>query len=145
MRVPRPHRPSGFNVAMTSMIDVVFLLLVFFLWTSSFEMPEYDLLGALALPPVGNANSTTDAAPVPFDEIVIRIVENAANFELRLNASVLTDTRELKDRLTAIAALGAQPAVIVHPDPAVPMEIAIRVYDSARAAGFDRVLFTVVE
>src|SRR6056297_257054 len=46
-----PRRPSGFDeeFAMTSMIDVVFLLLVFFIWTSSFDRPEADLRGHVAM------------------------------------------------------------------------------------------------
>ena len=31
------------NFNMSSMTDIVFLLLIFFVWTSSFELPEFDL------------------------------------------------------------------------------------------------------
>jgi biopolymer transport protein ExbD len=143
MKLPSRDRSHSVDLQMTAMIDVVFLLLVFFLWTSSFEKPEFDLASALSLPPVGNSSTNLETVPVLFDEIVIRIVSTGNGVhELRLNESVYGTNAELLERLTSIATLGVQPAVIVHPDSSVPMETAIAVYDSARAAGFDRVLFT---
>jgi len=128
---------------MTAMIDVVFLLLIFFLWTSSFEVPEFDLVSALSLPPVGNSNRKVESPQMPFDEIVIRIIPAPeGRWQVKLNESLVPDLSQLKAKLLTIAALGAQPAVIVHPDSAIPMEAAIAVYDVARSAGFDRVLFT---
>ena len=57
MRLPTHPRSNAFDLQMTAMIDVVFLLLVFFLWTSSFDEPEFDLSSALSLPPVGSGNA----------------------------------------------------------------------------------------
>lgn len=129
---------------MTAMIDVVFLLLVFFLWTSSFEEPEFDLASALSLPPIGNTSTNSQTAPVPFDEIVVRVVQSeSGEQQILFNDSVMEDLPQLRQRLSAVAAIGAQPAVIVDPGPGIPMETAIAVYDVARASGFDRVLFTV--
>jgi len=145
MRLPIHRRLSSFDLQMTAMIDVVFLLLIFFLWTSSFEAPEFDLASAMSLPPVGNSNSTSkvETPQMPFDEIVIRIIQAPeGRWQVKLNESLLPDLSQLKAKLSTIAALGAQPAVIVHPDSAIPMEAAIAVYDIARSAGFDRVLFT---
>ena len=144
MRLPTHPRSNAFDLQMTAMIDVVFLLLVFFLWTSSFDEPEFDLSSALSLPPVGSGNAAAKTAPVPFDEIVVRVIQgDAGQTEIRLNDSAMQSIEQLQQRLSSIAALGAQPAVIVDPDRTVALETAIAVYDAARAAGFDRVLFTV--
>ena len=60
--------------AMTPMIDVVFLLLVFFVWTSSFDLPEFDLPSSLAQPPNGGMESeVTDSQVESFDEIIIKL------------------------------------------------------------------------
>jgi biopolymer transport protein ExbD len=143
MRLPIHRRSSSFDLQMTAMIDVVFLLLIFFLWTSSFEEPEFDLASALSLPPVGNNQSKVDLPQMPFDEIVIRIVQSPdGSQQVKLNEAMIPDLSQLKTKLSAIASLGAQPAVIVHPDSAITMEMAIAVYDIARSTGFDRVLFT---
>lgn len=143
MRLPTHRRSSSFDLQMTAMIDVVFLLLIFFLWTSSFEEPEFDLASALSLPPVGNSQSSVETPQMPFDEIVIRIVQSSnGRQEIRLNESIVSSLPQLKIKLSSIVSIGVQPAVIVHPDSIISMEAAIAVYDVARAAGFDRVLFT---
>ena len=143
MRLPIHRRSTSFDLQMTAMIDIVFLLLIFFLWTSSFEIPEFDLVSALSLPPVGNSNSKIETPQMPFDEIVLRIIQAPeGRWHVKLNESVVPDLSQLKTKLSSIAAIGAQPVVIVHPDPTIPMEAAIAVYDVARSAGFDRVLFT---
>ena len=127
---------------MTPMIDVVFLLLVFFVWTSSFELPEFDLPGSLAELPMGSAEVSSDKLPVEkFDEIIIRLVWQVEGTEIVLNGQPLDRLTDIKDRLTEITALGVQPPVIVDPDEKVTMAIAVQAYDAARAAGIDRVLF----
>ena len=52
MRAPFVGKRRGsapLAVAMTPMIDVVFLLLVFFLCTATFERPEEDLAASLSV------------------------------------------------------------------------------------------------
>jgi biopolymer transport protein ExbD len=128
---------------MTPMIDVVFLLLVFFVWTSSFETPEFDLPSAIAEPPTGEAQTSTDQPPPtePFDEIVVRLSNQGATETIQLNGETVDDLGQLKQRLTEIIALGVQPPVIVDPDDTITMNKAVQVYDVARSAGADRVLF----
>ena len=52
------------ELSMTAMIDVVFLLLIFFLVTTTFLRPERQVI--VAIEPVGgaNANSASDLQPV---------------------------------------------------------------------------------
>ncbi len=139
-----PHRTSGNStqLQMTAMIDVVFLLLVFFLWTSSFEEPEYDLPSSLAEPPAGLA-AKTDTPPPPeaFDELVITVEEQGTQLALALNGDGIADLEELKKRLESVVSLGIQPPVIVDPSPQTSSGAAIDIYDVARSAGLDRVLF----
>lgn len=132
---------------MTPMIDVVFLLLIFFIWTSSFEEPEYDLPSSLAESPAGGAESATDEPPPVevFDEIVIRILNQNGSVIHELNGQRVADLSGLRERLIEIIALGVQPPVIVDPAGDVTMGNAIEVYDVARAAGADRVLFAARE
>ncbi len=42
MKLPQHFSSDSMELKMTPMIDVVFLLLIFFVWTSSFELPEFD-------------------------------------------------------------------------------------------------------
>lgn len=143
MRLPSGHGREPLELKMTPMIDVVFLLLVFFLWTSSFEEPEFLMPSAIADPPATAGSTDPQPSPPsePFDEIIVRIHWNNAAATIHLNDQLLPSIDALRQRLQAILDVGAVPPVIVDPDPEVPMGTAIQVYDTARHLGFDRVLF----
>lgn len=142
MRLPNVTSSESLELKMTPMIDVVFLLLIFFVWTSSFELPEFDLPSAIAEPPAGGTEVNTQPAPAEaFDEIVIRLSVRDANVVIELNGQPLADTNELRVRLEEILALGVQPPVIIDPSLEVTMNVAVKAYDAARLAGADRVLF----
>ena len=146
MRLPRHGRRGSMELKMTPMVDVVFLLLVFFIWTSSFQLPEFDLPGALALPP-GGVNDPDISPPPPeaFDEIVIVVQQREGGVALLLNGQPVASVEALAAQLAEIVSLGAQPPVIVDPDPQVPVGLAVDVYDTARGAGLGRVLFAADE
>ncbi|MDB4331609.1 biopolymer transporter ExbD [bacterium] len=142
MKLPSHVRSASIELKMTPMIDVVFLLLVFFLWTSSFDLPEFDLPSAIATPPKGGLES--DQAPLnveAYDEIIIRLRSQEANLEIQFNGEPMESLDQLAERLSAILELGVQPPVIIDPHEDLTMNIAVRVYDLARFAGADRVLF----
>ena len=132
------------ELKMTPMIDVVFLLLIFFLWTSSFQPPEFDLPGSLASQPeAGMSARGKDQPPAEmFDEIVIEVRGTEVEApQLSLNGQAVADLAALTEQLETIAALGVQPPVIIDPDDETPVGAAIRVYDVARGVGLERVLF----
>ena len=142
MKLPQTSNDASLELKMTPMIDVVFLLLVFFVWTSSFELPEFDLPGSLAELPMGAAETSTDTPPVEkFDEIIIRLLWQGEETQIMLNGQEMEQMSDLKARLAEITSLGVQPPVIVDPDEKVTMDLAVQAYDAARAAGVDRVLF----
>ncbi|WP_164104263.1 biopolymer transporter ExbD [Candidatus Laterigemmans baculatus] len=146
MRLPHHAGRSQIELSLTPMIDVVFLLLVFFLWTSSFEQPEFDLPSAVAEPPAG-LRDPSEAPPPPeaFDEIVILVRATEGQIALTMNGSEVPDVETLRGRLAEIVALGVQPPVIVDPEPQTPVGLAIDIYDVAREAGLDQVLFAANE
>lgn len=142
MRVPRHAGASTLEVKMTPMIDVVFLLLVFFVWTSSFDLPEYDLPSSIAQPPQGISETEATAPPSePFDEIIVRLINDQGITVTKLNGTVVASLADLQKRVQQIVDLGVQPPVIIDPDGNVTMDQAIQAYDTVRIAGADRVLF----
>ena len=143
MMKPEPSHGTSLEIKMTPMIDVVFLLLIFFVWTSTFEVPEYDLPGSIAEPPLGGSieNVTSEETPEVFDEIVVRMLLQDAATIIQLNGQQVSSIQELKSKVSQIVSLGVQPPVIVDPDGRVTMDRAIEVYDAVRTAGADRVLF----
>ena len=142
MKLPATRSRDSLELKMTPMIDVVFLLLVFFVWTSSFELPEFDLPSAIAEPPAGGSEIAANQPPTePFDEVVVRISSADAATSIMINGDALSNVGAWQDRLRAILALGVQPPVIIEPDDEITMNVAVAVYDAAREAGADRVLF----
>ena len=142
MKVPTRHQDNALELKMTPMIDVVFLLLIFFIWTSSFEVPEFDLPSAIAQLPQGGSEVANQLASVePFDEIVVRLSRQDAQLMIELNEQPIESMATLKDRLAEIIAIGVQPPVIIDPAAEITMNVAVKAYDAARGAGADRVLF----
>lgn len=124
------------------MIDVVFLLLIFFVWASSFDEPEFDLPGAISVPPEGNTEQSVESQQVEaFDEIIVRLIDQSGTVRMTLNGDTVGNDEELALRLTQILALGVQPPIIIDPDPTITMERTVAVYDISRNSGGDRVLF----
>jgi len=142
VRLPSDHHKRPIELKMTPMIDVVFLLLVFFVWTSSFDLPEFDLPSSIAQPPIGGIDSemiTLDAEE--YDEIVIQLDQQDGQLVIRMNDEMISGIGTLSDQLTAILKLGIQPPVIIDPSDRVTMSSAVLIYDLARNARADRVLF----
>ena len=128
---------------MTPMIDVVFLLLIFFVWTSSFETPEYDLPSSLAEVPAGGSQANADQPPPveAFDEIVVKLLVREGLPVIEFGGQRIESAEALKTRLAEVIAIGVQPPVIIDPESEVTMDRAVEAYDAARAAGADRVLY----
>ena len=143
------------EIMMTPMIDVVFLLLVFFLATSSFDKPEQLLPGGVsqaAKPIVGSGNENVLPPEIvrELDDCIIRIIARDASenlssgdYEYKLNGVAVTDFQSLSERMKSILSIRQDVPVIVDPDPSVSMDIAIRVYDMARGLGGQQVFFAV--
>ena len=143
MRLPNHDRTGSLEVKMTPMIDVVFLLLIFFVWTSSFELPEYDLPSSLAEVPAGGSEANSDSPPPveAFDEIVVKLLVRDGLPLIEFNGQQVDSAAALRDRLAEVIALGVQPPVIIDPEGEVTMDRAVEAYDAALNAGADRVLY----
>lgn len=129
---------------MTPMIDVVFLLLIFFLCTANFQTLEEILPSLLRAP------GTTTQAPVTpeledLEEIVLQIhqAEGVPSWELQGNAydqwppvlAILRELAELENRLP----------VILDVDGDVELGEMIDVYDACRQVGFVDIRFAAEE
>ena len=72
---------------------------------------------------------------------MIRLTRPEATLLIDLNGQSVSGVSDLRKRLGDIIELGVQPPVIVDPSDEVTMNHAVEVYDAAREAGADRVLF----
>ncbi len=139
------------EIMMTPMIDVVFLLLVFFLATSSFDKPEQLLPGGIsqAAKPIIGAGAENVLPPElvrELDDCIIRILaQGRENGEptYTLNGTPVVDLGALNERMKSILTIRQDIPVIVDPDASITMDIAITVYDAARSMGGQQVFFAV--
>ncbi len=148
MRRPELHQRTrgDLEISMTPMIDVVFLLLVFFVWTASFQVVENMLPTSLLA--VAGTQATELAEPAPdldFDEIVIRLIWEGRALRWQINNLRVASLEEVRSRLDQIAAIRQSATVILHPDQEVPIGDVVDVYDQARLAGFKQVQFATSE
>ena len=149
------HRPSVYSlrrsdvdVTMTPMIDVVFLLLVFYLWTASFHIVEQVLPSSISAQQ-GSDPARSDEPPPPqddFDDIVVRITWTSEKKPAwRVNGQPVGTLAEVRETLQRIVRVKSDAPVILHPDPDVPLGHVIDIYDITRLEGFDKVQFAASE
>ena len=130
---------------MTSLIDVVFQLLIFFVWTASFQVTEYVLPSSISAPKKGDSGGgvTPDTPPpeADFPDLVVRIFRDASGTHWRVNDDGAESLEVVRARLTRVFDIHRDAPVIIHPDPTVPLGDVIDVYDLARGIGFAKVQF----
>jgi biopolymer transport protein ExbD len=125
MRFERAGKPSR-RVPLTPLIDVVFLLLIFFMLTSRF----LDL-GAVGL------DAAAAGAETPGLADTIRIdLSGDGRIEI---AGASIPREALMTTLRGLLGASAQAPVVVAPDAAVPLETLIPVLDEVRRAGAEQV------
>ena len=148
------RRPSIFtdrreplDVKMTPMIDVVFLLLIFFVWTASFHIVEHILPSSVS-EITGNNSLSPNEPPPPeadFHDVVVRVLWAEGRVSWRVGDELLNDLAGVEAKLTRIYQAKADAPVIIDPDNATPLGDVIDVYDLSRRVGFDEVQFAASE
>lgn len=127
---PADERDTTFlALPMTSMIDVVFLLLIFFMVTTNFAEPERELPAALATQGTGG--------PAPTLEPQVVRVEAGPNGAAVFRIGV--HTTGSRDGLTAVlATLPKEPGVIVRVADTAPVWAAAAAMQAVVDAGFEK-------
>ncbi len=138
-------RREPLEIKMTPMIDVVFLLLVFFVWTASFQVVEYLLPSELSTL-LGNQAALEEPPPeADFEDVVIRIHWTDDQPGWTINDQQADSLAQLHQRLQAIAQVKQDAPVILHPDEEVPLGDVINVFDLSRLVGFEKIQFVAGE
>lgn len=124
------------EINLTSLIDVVFLLLIFFMVSTTFER---QALLRLDLP----ESSTAETETVP--EIVEFII--TADARLFVGDQELVDSRQATVQAAMARSFGETPdaVLVVRADAEAPHRLVVRVLDAAAAEGIRRVSIAAVE
>lgn len=127
------------TVVMTPMIDVVFLLLVFFLCTSSFQTPEEDLTANLLVETAAEGVGSPLESLPELDELLLVGRQTGDEASWSINGGEELNAGALSDRLAAFAEIDRGLPVTIEAGPAVRLGEVVAAYDVARRAGFAEV------
>ena len=140
----RRRRPGGapLGAAITPMIDVVFLLLVFLLCTASLEAPESDLAASLRVEANVGAGVGDPAEPddtLASIEVVGRRVGQQTRWAVNGGAEA-EGGPGLESLLGKLGSIDTTLPITIDAQSDVPVGDVVAAYDAARRVGFGRVL-----
>jgi biopolymer transport protein ExbD len=116
--------------SMSSLTDIIFLLLIFFMLTSTLVAPN-----ALNLKLPGSSN-TPASAPRQMSDVRI---SRGGNYYLDNERISLSS---LESRMRSISRQSSKPAITISPDPGTPTEYVVSVMDLAMRFDINGVLTT---
>lgn len=127
-----PQRKEELELNITPLIDVVFLLLIFFMVSTTFER-ESEI--KITLPKVSQEGGEAES------QVILVAID--ANERIYIDDLPLEDAR--LDTIRAAIAAGGQgleePAVVIKADSGVSHQTVVRVMDAARQSGLVKITF----
>ncbi|TVQ77962.1 MAG: biopolymer transporter ExbD [Phycisphaeraceae bacterium] len=128
----RRMRSRLLRMEMTPMIDVIFLLLIYFFLTSSYTPPESSLTPAL------QAERISSGAGADFQPQIVEVALVNGRPVFRLLDQVFSTQEQLQ---TALSALPKEPGVFIRGSGVSVAGHAVSALQAARDAGFERVTY----
>jgi biopolymer transport protein ExbD len=137
--VKRSHRarPQGaFDLQLTSLIDLVFLLLSYFLFTLALSATEGVLPSKIAVGEDPSERSEEE----PADDVMVRVVQTGESLQYFVDNWPVAGFAELVDRLQR---LPKDTMVVIDAAEAVQTAPVVRIYNQCLKLGLKRVVFPV--
>lgn len=123
---------------MTSMIDVVFLLLIFFIVTTTFVRPEREIASAIK---VNQQKSTAQSSNL--EPAIVDVFQSNSQVQFRIGAVRTNDLEEIKTLLNGFT--NKSEGAFVRVADNVPYEAAAQAIGACRASGFESVSYLRLE
>lgn len=125
---------------MTPMIDVVFLLLIFFICTASFQIAENVLPSNLLL--AGSTVSDLDVEPdLQLERVIVKLRMSERKLGWIVNDRPYAMLADVQAVLRAVAEIDPSLPVILDVEGSVPLGDVIDVFDICRRVGFEKIQF----
>lgn len=125
----KAQRGSKLELSMTSMIDVVFLLLIFFMTTATFRKTEKELDPAIQVKKKAASNLKND-----FEPTIIDVTERSGRFVYLVGENELTEYDDLLALLQQFDNKTDGAFVRVSDEP--PFEMAAKAVHACKEAGY---------
>jgi biopolymer transport protein ExbD len=134
----RTSTQSGLQLPMTSMIDVVFLLLIFFLVTSTFFRPERHVAAGIHVDESNAVQSLPELEPARID---VAMADDKVLYRLGANSTTqLTELKKLLERFD-----NKRDGAFIRVAPDVPFDFTAKTIGICRSAGFQTVSYISTE
>jgi biopolymer transport protein ExbD len=127
-----PRQEEELDVNLTPLIDVVFLLLIFFMVSTTF-VHESEI--ELTLP-----EASEEVRENPLDTIEVAIDANGRYF-VNGNALINSQLATIRQVLNEVRPVDAEPVVIISADANATHQAVVTVMDAARQVGLTRITF----
>ena len=129
---------------MTSMIDVIFLLLIFFIFTTNFDAIEKLLPANFGFQGTVLQNDIiVSQEELDLGEIHVRVLLDETGLSWRINQRPCSSFDQVDHILGQLAKLMPDVPVIIDPDRKVPIETLLDIYDVSRKNGLTKIQFAV--
>ncbi len=137
---PRTRRSAEINIAVTPLIDVILVLLIFFMVSTNFK-DESRL--RVQLP-----EAQGELAPAESPNMIRITIDQAGHFYV--NDRALADATPQRFAQTLTATFGARQAapdttVLIQADASTPHQAVMTAMDAASHAGFNRIAFAATQ
>jgi len=138
LRFQSKHSNRRYAISMTPLIDVIFLLMIFFLMTINFQKPEGVLDNRL--PQLGT--KTSEDPTKDWETVKLRIKMTRASGELRIHLQdrVLSSYDELGRYLEQ---LPSDILIVIEPENNVPYKHVIGVYNTCLKSQKKEIVFSI--
>lgn len=143
MRLKNVKRPKPAQLNMTSMIDVIFLLLIFFVCTANLNAVEEILPTQFSFSGANVSLIEPDPNFIDLKYARIRISYEKRVPHWQVEGQSCRTVQDVQDLLARIARTKPDLPVIIACDPVVPWGNVIDTYDICRSVGLQKIQYEV--
>jgi len=147
MKIPSSSRQyTALELQLTPLIDCVFLLLIYFIWTSSFARNEFSLPGKISAPMNrAGAQPREPSLAKDFDPVLVEVRQHGREVAWTVQGAPIGSLAELRQSLAAFARIKPDIPVIIDPASDVPLGEVLQIFDLARLSGLLKIQLAATE